>query len=87
MEEKLSPKQRIPSLSSAHRSPRDRVAISVLETKAGTECFLIAESPPDLDLAASWTALDAGYSQALRDAGLDLDTEVFVRLHIYQIPL
>jgi enamine deaminase RidA (YjgF/YER057c/UK114 family) len=58
------------------------VAIAVLESAAGTECFLTAESPPDLDLAASWKALSASYHHALRDAGLDLDSEVFVRLHV-----
>jgi enamine deaminase RidA (YjgF/YER057c/UK114 family) len=82
MEEKLLPEKRIPSLGRIERLPRDPVLLSVLESRAGTECFLTAESPPDLDLAASWKALEASYQQALRDAGLDLDTEIFVRLHV-----
>jgi enamine deaminase RidA (YjgF/YER057c/UK114 family) len=82
MEEKLLPKQRIPSLARPERSSQEPVAVAVLESAAGTECFLTAESPPDLDLAASWKALSASYHHALRDAGLDLDTEVFVRLHV-----
>jgi enamine deaminase RidA (YjgF/YER057c/UK114 family) len=56
--------------------------MSVLESEAGVECFLTLEAPPDLDLAASWKALETSYQWALRDAGLDLDTEVFVRLHV-----
>jgi enamine deaminase RidA (YjgF/YER057c/UK114 family) len=56
--------------------------MSVLETKAGTECFLTAESPADLDLDTSWTAVESSYARALRDVGLDLDSEVFVRLHV-----
>jgi enamine deaminase RidA (YjgF/YER057c/UK114 family) len=81
MEEKLLPDQRIPSRR-LERSPKEPVAISVLESGAGTECFVTSESPPDLDLAASWRALESSYRQALRDAGLDLDTEVFVRLRV-----
>jgi enamine deaminase RidA (YjgF/YER057c/UK114 family) len=72
----------IPSLRGPRRSPREPVALSVLETRAGAEYFLTSESPPDLDLAASWSALESSYHQALRDAGLDLETEVFVRLHV-----
>jgi enamine deaminase RidA (YjgF/YER057c/UK114 family) len=56
--------------------------MSVLESKSGAEYFLTLESPPDLDLAASWKALESSYQWALRDAGLDLGTEVFVRLHV-----
>jgi enamine deaminase RidA (YjgF/YER057c/UK114 family) len=82
MEEKLFPEQRTRSVRSLERPSREPVALSVLESRAGTECFLTSESPPDLDLAASWRALESSYHQALRDAGLDLDTEVFVRLHV-----
>jgi enamine deaminase RidA (YjgF/YER057c/UK114 family) len=56
--------------------------MSVLESKAGAEYFLMLESPPDLDLGASWKALESSYQWALRDAGLHLGTEVFVRLHV-----
>jgi enamine deaminase RidA (YjgF/YER057c/UK114 family) len=56
--------------------------MSVLENKAGAEYFLMLESPPDLDLAASWKALESSYQWALTDVGLDLGTEVFVRLHV-----
>jgi enamine deaminase RidA (YjgF/YER057c/UK114 family) len=82
MAEKLLPRQRIPSLRRPDQSSKEPVALSVLESRAGTECFLTSESPPDLDLAASWKALESSYREALRDAGLDLDTEVFVRLHV-----
>jgi enamine deaminase RidA (YjgF/YER057c/UK114 family) len=82
MEEKLLPRQRIPSAQGLDRSSNERVAISALESSAGTECFFASESPPDLDLAASWKALESSYHEGLRDAGLDLDTEVFVRLHV-----
>ena len=82
MEETRLPKPRIPSLVRPERSPRDQGSVSALETKAGTECFLTAESPADLDLAASWTAVESSYDRAQRDAGLDLDTEVFLRLHV-----
>jgi enamine deaminase RidA (YjgF/YER057c/UK114 family) len=82
MEEKLLPKPRIPSPRRLERSSKEPVAIATLETAGGSEYFLTAESPPDLDLAASWKALSASYHHALRDAGLDLDCEVFVRLHV-----
>ena len=64
------------------QSPKGSVAMSVLESRAGVESFLTLESPPDLDLAASWKAIESSYQRALRDAGLDLGTEVFVRLHV-----
>jgi enamine deaminase RidA (YjgF/YER057c/UK114 family) len=82
MEENPVPEQRAPSLHRLERSPKGPVAISVLESKAGAESFLMLESPPDLDLAASWRALESSYQRALSDAGLDLGTEVFVRLHV-----
>lgn len=73
------------------RPPKSSVAIATLESQAGIESFLTAESPPNLDLAASWKALESAYDGVLRDAGLDLGTEVFVRLHVSdalnQIPL
>lgn len=64
------------------RPSQQPVAVATLETKAGTEYFLTAESPPDLGLAESWAALEVSYRDALTDAGLDLDSEVFVRLHV-----
>jgi enamine deaminase RidA (YjgF/YER057c/UK114 family) len=81
MEEKLLPEQRIPSPSD-ERASNEPFSLSSLETRAGTECFVVAESPPDLDFAASWKAVEASYRQGLRDAGLDLDSEVFLRLHV-----
>jgi enamine deaminase RidA (YjgF/YER057c/UK114 family) len=56
--------------------------MSVLESRAGAEIFLMLESPPDLDLAASWKALESSYQRVLTDADLDLGTEIFVRLHV-----
>lgn len=82
MEEKLLPKTEIPSLRRLDRSSRGSVSLSALESRAGTEFFFTAESPPDLDLAASWNALEGSYLQSLRDAGLDLESEVFLRLHV-----
>ena len=82
MEENPAPEQRMPSPRRPERSPKGPVAMSVLESKSGAEYFLTLESPPDLDLAASWKALESSYQWALRDAGLDLGTEVFVRLHV-----
>jgi enamine deaminase RidA (YjgF/YER057c/UK114 family) len=64
------------------RSSREPAGMSMLESEAGAETFLMLESPPDLDLATSWRALSASYQQTLRDAGLDLGTEVFVRLRV-----
>lgn len=82
MEENLSLEQRAPSLRRLERSPKASVSISTLESGVGTEYFLTSESPPDLDLSASWKALDSSYREVLRAAGLDLDTEIFLRLHV-----
>jgi enamine deaminase RidA (YjgF/YER057c/UK114 family) len=65
-----------------HSPSQGPVAVSTLESKTGTEYFLAAESPADLDLAASWRALETSYLGALKDAGLDLESEIFVRLHV-----
>lgn len=82
MENNAIQEHRVPSPSRSDRLPRSSVAMSVLETEAGTESFLMLESLPNLDLAASWKSLEATYHGAMRDAGLDLGTEVFVRLHV-----
>ena len=82
MEENPVPKRCVPSPRRPERSPKGPAALSVLESEAGAESFLMLESPPDLDLAASWKALEQSYQRTLRDAGLDLGTEVFVRLHV-----
>jgi enamine deaminase RidA (YjgF/YER057c/UK114 family) len=74
------PKVSAPIRSS--QSPKGSLGMSVLESRAGLEFFFAFESPPDLDLVASWKAIDASYQRALRDASLDLGTEVFVRLHV-----
>lgn len=64
------------------RSPKSTVATSTLESEGGIETFVTAESPPNLDLAASWKALESSYHGLMREMGLDLGTEVFVRLHV-----
>jgi enamine deaminase RidA (YjgF/YER057c/UK114 family) len=85
MKEKLLRLDGSPSLGRSEPSWNDPVAISTLASPAGTEYFLTAESPADLGLVASWKALEAGYGQTMRDAGLDLGSEVFVRLHVSDV--
>lgn len=91
MENDIPQEQRVSSPLRLERSSKSSVAISTLESAAGIESFLMAESAPNLDLATSWKALESAYHGALRDAGLDLGTEIFVRLHVSdalnQIPL
>ncbi|MGE5783815.1 MAG: Rid family hydrolase [Myxococcales bacterium] len=91
MENDVSQAQRVSPQARLERSPKSSVAISTLESEVGVESFLTAESAPNLDLAASWKTLESAYHGALRDAGLDLGTEVFMRLHVSdalnQIPL
>ena len=82
MEEKQAPERRTPVLSRPMRSAKSPVEMSVFEARSGTECFLTLETPPDLDLVASWRALESSYQWALKEAGLDPDTEVFLRLHV-----
>jgi len=64
------------------RAAKGPAGVSLLESRVGVEGFLMLESPPDLDLADSWKALNSSYHQALGEAGLDLTTEVFARLHV-----
>lgn len=91
MENDIPQEQRVSPPLRLERMPKSSVAISTLESAAGIESFLMAESPPNLDLAAGWKALESAYHGVMRDAGLDLGTEVFVRLHVSdalnQIPL
>lgn len=82
MEYNAPQEQRVPSPIRLQRPFKGSVAMSMLESEAGIESFLMLESPPDLDLAASWKSLESTYHEVMRDAGLDLGTEVFVRLHV-----
>ena len=82
MEHDTPQEQRGSSPVRLQRSSASSVALSVLDSDAGAESFLMLESPPDLDLAASWKSLESTYQAVMRNAGLDLGTEVFVRLHV-----
>ena len=82
MEENPILERNVPSPRRRERSVKSPATVSTLQSSAGVETFLMLESPPDLDLAASWKALESTYQETLKDAGLDLGTEVFVRLHV-----
>jgi enamine deaminase RidA (YjgF/YER057c/UK114 family) len=74
--------QRSLSPSSSERLCKSSVGLSVLESEVGTEAFMMLESPPNLDLPSSWKSLESTYHAVMREAGLDFDSEVFVRLHV-----
>jgi enamine deaminase RidA (YjgF/YER057c/UK114 family) len=82
LEHKSATEETTPALRRQSKTNKPSIGFAALDTAAGTESFIALEAPPGLDFESSWKALHATYQGVLRDARLDLESEVFLRLHL-----